>query len=268
MGSWGKGNILKSNKSGENIKKENKMYIALKPQMQSKMKNNLIAIVLCLVIFQIRLFSQDTVKSLYISTYFTKPMFNEVALVIEYKTFNRDVFGLTVGEVYSNEHFQVNKLSSSQDKNPGLVYDGIATRILYSYYLISKKQHAFYVSPQFMFKALKYDNHEFEDSWGDKGYNTYVRNEKAQLYGLDFLVGWAYFIGEENSNFKIYLNMYVGFGGRYKQRDIETISSTINGSPEYVVPVGNTTQYQKYIIPIVGLKFGVGFDFYDKTTHE
>jgi hypothetical protein len=232
------------------------------------MRKIFIAILIGLVTFQIQLFSQDTVKSIFISTYLTKPIFNEYAVVIEFKPLKKHVFGLTLGEVYSNKHFQVNKLSDSQDKKPGLVYDGFAGRALYSYYLVCKKQHAFYVSPQFMFKELKYNNHEFEDSWGDDGYNTYVRNENTQLYGLDFLAGWSNFIGEENSNFRIYLNVYAGFGGRYKHRDIETISSIVNGSPGYIVPVGHTTVDQKYIIPILGLKFGVSFDFHNRKPHK
>lgn len=206
------------------------------------------------------MYSQDTIKSIYVSTYLSKPFFNEYAVVIEYKPFKRHVFGLTIGEVYSNEHFQVNKLSDSQDKNPGLVYNGIATRALYSYYVTSKKSHAFYVSSQFMFKELKYKNHEFTDSWGDKGSNTYVRNENTQLYGLDLLVGCSSFIGEENTKFRIYLNIYAGLGGRYKHRNIETLSSSVYDWPDYIVPKGNTTVDSKYVIPIIGLKFGARFD--------
>jgi hypothetical protein len=226
------------------------------------MKRNPMIVSLVFVLFQFSAFSQDTVQSIFISTYLTKPIFNEYSIVIEYKPFRNHVFGITLGDVYSNKHFQVNKLSSSQDKHPGLVYNGFATRALYSYYLASKKNHAFYVSTQFMFKELKYDHHEFIDSWGDKGDNTYIRNENTQLYGLDLLVGWSFFEGLENEQTKLYLNIYLGFGGRYKYRDIETIGSIKRGSPDYIVPLGHTSEEEKYIIPILGLKFGVRFNFH------
>ena len=77
------------------------------------MKRNPMIVSLVFVLFQFSAFSQDTVQSIFISTYLTKPIFNEYSIVIEYKPFRKHVFGITLGDVYSNKHFQVNKLSSS-----------------------------------------------------------------------------------------------------------------------------------------------------------
>lgn len=189
----------------------------------------------------------------------------------EYRPYKDHIFGITLGYVYSNKYFQVARLSPSQNEYPGLVYTGLVTRISYSYLKNHNNHCAFYVSPQFMFKDLHYNNKKFEDDsgvnleddykeTGAKGENDYARNEKAQIYGLDFVAGWMYFIGNTNSKLKLYLNFCFGFGFNYRHRNINTLWSNKIGEPTNVVAVGHSTMDQNFFIPILGIKMGLDLD--------
>jgi hypothetical protein len=204
----------------------------------------------------IGIYPQNKEKSITLSYNVLKTFTNEYSINTEYRINKHHSFGLTLGKVHDNPDHYVFILSTSQNNYPGLVYKGFVTRATYFYYLNSKDFYGFYIGPQLLFKSLYYNDITFEDSWGDPGSNIYVRNEKAHLYGLDFVLGWNFYIGPAIFPVSIYLNINCGFGLRYRHRNINTTSSITKDLPEYVVPLGNEIKDQEYVCSFTGLKIG------------
>jgi hypothetical protein len=206
----------------------------------------------------INVYSQYQDKSLTVSYNLLKSFTNEYSINTEYKFLKRLSAGLTFGQVHDNPDHYVFKLSPSQNNFPGLVYKGFVTRTYLAYYLVSSNFYGFYVSPQFLYKYLYYDNMSFIDSWGDQGDNTYVRNERADMYGFDIMFGWNFYMGEADSPVDFYLNLNWGFGIRYRHRNIYNLSSKTRGNPDYVVPLGKEIKDQTYAsAALIGIKIGV-----------
>jgi hypothetical protein len=210
------------------------------------------------IFFSIKVNSQNIEKSLTISYNLLKAFTNEYSLNVEYKFLKKLSAGLTLGQVHDNPDHYVFKLSPSQNNYPGLVFKGFVARTYLAYNLVSTDYYGFYISPQFLYKYLYYNNISFLDSWGDQGDNTFIRNERADLYGFDLMFGWNFFMGEDDSPVDFYLNLNWGFGIRYRHRNITTISSETRGNPGYVVPLGKEIKDQKYASStLIGVKIGV-----------
>jgi len=209
------------------------------------------------ILFCVNIYSQNKERSITVSYNLLKTFSNEYSVNTEFKFHKKLSVGLTLGKVHDNPEHYVYKLSSSQDEFPGLVYKGFVTRASLAYYLFSTDYYGFYVGPQFLYKHLYYNNITFFDSWGDRGDNTYVRNERANMYGFDIMFGWNFYMGEIDSPTDFYLNINWGFGIRYRHRNINTISSVTRGYTDYTVPLGNEIKDQKYAYgSLIGIKIG------------
>lgn len=222
------------------------------------MKKPILFILFCVLSFSS--FSQDSllrgnraiVKHRISFTVNVLPIFiNEASLYVDYCYKERHSIGVNAGRIYRNNNFRVNWLSSDQGTNPGTVWDGWVTRINYKYYY-SKRRRQF-VGVEFLYKSLSYSNQSFTNMYMEQT-NTFIRNEKASVYGWDLLYGQR--LTPVNWIFNV--EFFAGIGYRLRYRNYTTISSeTSNYYHQTPKPLGNFSITQKYPFSLVGIKIGI-----------
>lgn len=224
------------------------------------MKKTIIGFILFGTHFSLSSFAQDSLKSFSISYNIIQACINEQSLYAEFSPFRHHSFGVSVGQIINNRGWEVFPLSPSQNEFPGTVYRGNVYRIKYSYVFQKKRSLDYYISTQYIYKDMYYNNKDFRD--GGDSYRDYSRNEKAKVFGFDLVYGLNWYLSL-NKHFAVLTNYYTGLGWRERHRTIETYYLNNHGGPgphEKDPPrLGNETKTQRYLIPVIGLKFGLQF---------
>lgn len=128
-------------------------------------------------------------------------------------------------------------ISPSQDDFPAKVYEGISIRGSLKYY--RAKEPDSYWGLNLVYKNISYGSIRFTDGVARSSFN-YCRNEQAYVYGMDFL------LDKELGNPKniLFIDFFIGFGWRIRQREYTTCNSTRTGSaPGYLKEVSTGTSF-------------------------
>jgi len=173
----------------------------------------------------------------------------------------------TAGLNYANVHpigfFYVNPLSPAQRDWPGTVYYGNSIKLELKFF--NNKKPSTYVGLNFEYKSLWYNNVPFFDQVPSSGTDPevalYTRNEKAKVFGLDFVFGHEQAILHKT----IMIDYFIGFGFRDKFRNISTYdaSAHLTQGSDIQVPLngfvtdGNSTANIFLPTPIIGLRIGI-----------
>ena len=225
-----------------------------------KTKKVQIGFIFFILHFSISSLAQDTLKSISISFNILQACINERTVYMEYKPFRHHTFGVSIGHIYYNPAFEVFVLSPSQNDFPGTVYNGTVYRINYSYVLENKRKYESYVGAQLIYRDMYYNNQYFTD--GAREYVEYWRNEKANVFGFDFVYGRNRYL-RLNKYCALLFNTFYGVGWRERHRTIDTYDIKWNGGsgskPTDPPQLGNETKTQKYLVPVFGLKLGFQF---------
>lgn len=223
-----------------------------------KMQKTLIGCLLFATHLSLSSFAQDSLKSFSISYNVIQACINEQSLYAEFSPFKHHVFGVSVGQIINNRKWEVFPLSPSQNEFPGTVYSGNVYRIKYSYVFQKWRSFDYYLGAQYIYRDMYYNNKNFRD--GGDSYRDYSRNEKANVFGFDLISGLNWYLSF-NKHFAVLTNLYSGFGWRERHRDIETYYIDYHGGPREKDPprLGNETKTQRYLVPVLGLKFGLQF---------
>ncbi len=143
-------------------------------------------------------------------------------------------------------------LSPSQWDFPILVYHGPIIRygLFFNYDYNSKKGHSksFYIKAGMTNKYLSYKDIKTYDIESDQKYD-YTRDEQANVYGFDLLIGNKTYLFESKS---FYFGWHLGFGHRRKIRDFVCYEGYRQGIYH---------QVQYYGVFITGISIGYQIKF-------
>jgi len=219
----------------------------------------IILIWICITITQGFSFGQDSTRVKFkIMTQPTQFLSNDFPLIFE-KVFKRSALGLTIAYRPSTQNS--GKIKSYGYGLAGIywyqnftndLYNAVTVGVNSKYFIVKKynlfiEAHLFYRYWWFNNKYAEFDNME--------GYRfKATRTERQNVYGLKILFGNS-FQFKTKSKIKPIIDLYCGFGVRYKTWKFETFNGTIRDDYyTYKKETGN------YWMPTLqgGLKIGIG----------
>ena len=229
----------------------------------------LISFITALIIFNANnIYSRnDTLQYLYFDYNILQRIIDEHTFSVEYKAFRYHSVIFSVGKVFShgeNDDKYIG-LSPNQDTWPFRAYNGMDYKLGYRFNYCILNAIDLYIGPQFVLKDLYYRNEHFINDHGpEEGSDHFVRSEDAIVKGINMVTGFRVNI-ELLYGIIIYNNFFAGLEYRNRQRNYTTYSSDNSLVPAEIeyhpVPLGNFTVNQKYMVPIIGIKLGIGKRF-------
>jgi len=199
--------------------------------------------------------SNDSTVEFSINYNIIQAQYDEHTITFELMIRPQHLFYFSVGEVYSNERKRerYKNFSSSQNRFPIFLYDGNAYRLGYNYVENLNEYFNLCFGAQFVYKRIGYFHEDLYDKSNFVFHENvhYNRTENTNVYGLDVTFGFRMGLA---STLKLYIYPYAGLGYRIKNRKITTHESDNLA----LVPIGFSLQKMQYILPIIGLKVGIG----------
>ncbi len=230
------------------------------------MKRKQIILLNIYLLMSIVICGQDTIqkqKIMSVSTNYIQMRINEYNIYLEYRINYQHSIGCEFGKIYYNREFDPWKISPSQNKFPGTVYDGLGLRIyLKRYSLKNPTKYWNFIVPV---KIMSYDSLEFTDMYnGESDWAKYTRSENAFLVGLDIYRGHEFDIFHQIIMFDI----FYGIGFRIRHREYTTHISLRNGSIYGIPkpPIGSFKINQ--FLPTINIGIKVGFNILKKRTNS
>ena len=223
---------------------------------------------------------RDTSQYLYFDYNISQRLIDENLFSLEYKIFHYHSIIFSIGKVFANENHNSTlvMLSPNQDTWPFLAYNGMDYKLGYRFnyhvnytlnipinsQFVIKNTLDLYIGPQIILKDLNYRNKEFMNDHGpDEGTDYFERSEDATVKGVNIVIGFRVNT-ELLHGIIIYGNCFGGIEYRYRYREYTTHSSSNSMVPlpeNHPVPLGSYTLKQNYIVPIIGIKLGIGKKF-------
>ena len=140
----------------------------------------------------------------------------------------------------------VNNVNSGPDGTPPGFSLGYTLKLGARYYPAGEAPEGFYLSPELRYKIYNYSYSNLMDS----NYSTSTFNGKASYFDFLGLLGYQ-FIAENN----MAIDMYAGFGGRVRNRDLLNEGTSPTGANYYFFAK------QSDLVPYVSVGFTIGFAF-------
>ena len=193
-------------------------------------------------------------------------LINERSVCIDYTYKQRHSVGITIGQIFSNSTLQaVRELpgNKDEDKRPGLIYDGIITRINYKYYFFSQSRQ--YLGLELTYRSASYSKENLsctqivhQDNTGENNFN---RSEYLNQYGFYFLYGAHLLPVDKIGNIEVFSTI----GVRLSYRNYTTYTSTSDfywaTTGQAAQPIGHFSRTNIYPIVTIGLKIGLNVFF-------
>lgn len=199
--------------------------------------------------------SSSFAKRWALSTDIILDVLNEKNIIAECTIKPHIGIGASYGRLFNSVKYENHGFIANHDRFPGRVYEGHAIKLFLKFY--PKKNKNYYFQSALLYKNLKYDTARFYDSWGKGGVEFSRANEKANLFGLDFLFGADYTCFNYG-----YVDIFFGLGIRSRYRQYTTFYSQYNSrgnSSGYRPPIGYHENLQNYISCIAGFKLGFSY---------
>jgi hypothetical protein len=194
-------------------------------------------------------------------------LFNENLVYVEYGLNSNFNIGIAAGNIHPG-FWAASYLSMPSGLLPATIFTGYGGRLYGKYYLNVNNDRRSYISVQFVYKKMSYNNVTFSSQDPSQYYEEYddyvLQNGKETVSGLDILFGWEFSCIHN----RLFFDIFTGIGVRdrvYQETIVSSYRQNQNTGQILSYPPFPPSVYTyniKYVTPVTGIK--IGFNIFKK----